>query len=170
MKMRIFYTLGLIAMLTTILAASQVCAQYAYSNYGETKQGTVTLFAATDTKSSDSGYGLSLTLKDDPTSAVTYVHLDSFDIYQVTKSKPTQLAGYPVNMGISLGYANRRNNAADVPNGLLTGLDVSVSLGKPKSNFSVDLRASSLARNVNPIKWVTNPDVLWLGAGVTFKY
>ena len=164
--------------LTAIFAASQVSAQYAYSNYSSQKNSTVSVFAATDTKSNDSGYGVSLTLKSDPTAALTYVHFENFDVFQVSKSKPTQLAGYPVNVGVVLGYANSRVKEdftpygpyIERPDGLLSGLEASVSLGKPQGGFSVDLKASSLTESVNPIKWLTNPDLLWLGAGVTFKY
>lgn len=158
--------------LTAIFAASQVSAQYAYSNYSSQKSSTVSVFAATDTKSNDSGYGASLTLKSDPTATLTYVHFENFDVFQVSKSKPTQLAGYPVNVGVVLGYANNRSSdlLIDRPNGLLSGLEASVNLGKPQGGFSVDLKASSLTESVNPIKWVTNPDLLWVGAGITIKY
>lgn len=172
MNIRIARTLLLSIAITAIFAVSQVSAQYAYSNdYGQ-KSSTVSVFAATDLKSDDSGYGLSLTLKNDPNSTLTYVHFDNFDVLQVSKSQPSKLAGFPINVGIVLGYANSRVDDLEIdrPDGLLTGLEASMSLGKPQSNFSVDIKASSLTESVNPIKWITDTDLLWVGAGITFKY
>ncbi|MHB1456397.1 MAG: hypothetical protein ACYC0V_05715 [Armatimonadota bacterium] len=179
MSMKIARTMLLIIALTAIFAASQVSAQYVYNNNNRNDgKGTVNVFVATDTKSDDSGYGASLTLKSDPTATVTYIHFDNFDLIQVSKYQPTHLGGYPLKVGLSLAYANSRVNedfnpyepVMERPDGLLSGLEASVSLGKPQSNFSIDLRASSLSKNVNPLKWIGDADLLWIGAGISFKY
>lgn len=175
MRTKMLRTLLLSLALTAIFAASQVSAQYVYSNNNTQKNSTASLFVATDTKSDESGYGVSLTMKNDPTAALTYVHFEHFDVFQVSKSKSSQIGGYPVNIGLLIGYANNRvsNNILDTtsrPDGLLSGMEASVSLGKPSSSYSIELRASSLTENVDPIKWFSDPDLLWVGAGISFKY
>ncbi|WP_319586067.1 hypothetical protein [uncultured Desulfobulbus sp.] len=188
MSRKMIRTILLSVTLTAVLAASQVSAQYNYTNSSSSdKKSTANIFLASDTKTNESGYGVSLTLKDDPTAAMTYVHFENFDVFQVSKSQSTHLGGFPVNVGVVLGYANNRvdntpvlgiegikplaaGDSADRPNGLLTGMEASVSLGKPTGGFSIDLRASSMSKNANPIKWISDPDLLWVGAGITLKY
>ena len=167
--MKTLRLLGVITILMAIIAISQANAQYAYSNYKE-KESTVTAYAITDLESDESGYGLSMTLKEDPTAAVTYTHLESFDMYQISKSKETKLAGYPVNLGVAVGYANNQDDTVDTPDGLVSGLEASIKLGKEDSKLSFELKACSMAEKLNPIDWLTDSDVLWVGAGVTFRF
>ncbi len=166
--MKTIRLISIIVVITAAIAISQANAAYRY--YGHNAESKFSLFALTDVKNDESGFGASMTLKSDPTAAITYTHMDSFDVYQISKSQETKAGGYPVNLGMAVGFANNRDNTKDNPDGLVSGLEASINLGKPNSSYSIDVKACSLSENVNPFKWLTDSDVLWIGAGISFKF
>jgi hypothetical protein len=38
------------------------------------------------------------------------------------------------------------------------------------TGLSLDLRLASMSHNINPLRWVTNPDMLFVGAGVSYGF
>ncbi|MHB1000302.1 MAG: hypothetical protein ACYC27_13760 [Armatimonadota bacterium] len=168
LKSKTIYLLVTLVMICLVSVISQAGAQTIYGY--DDKKTSLSVFAAIDTKSDDTGYGISFSMRDENVTDISYVHFDSVDLFQTARLTERQLFGFPAYIGISAAYANDRSDDTDAPNGLMTGLQVILNLAKPTSGISVDIRASSLSESINPIKWITDPDVLWAGAGISYTF
>ncbi|MHB0912242.1 MAG: hypothetical protein ACYC2Y_02185 [Armatimonadota bacterium] len=150
-----------LATLAVLIAVSSACSAYGF--YQKPKESTLSVFAAVESQTGESGFGVSLDKND---SDIAYLDMGSFTVIQTAKLQSTQVAGFPVKIGFTAAYASEKSGY-DAPDGFLTGLTVLLAKGGGDT-FSFDLRASVLAKN--PINVIGNPDVMWAGAGVSFSY
>lgn len=158
------------AMVFMGVAAASTASAQAWGNYSWNQKTTnLSVFAAVDTKSDKSGLGVSLAMQDQGITEISYLHFDDNSIVQASKMTSKQLGGYPVLMGVSAAYSSPKVGST-TPKGLMTGLEVVMNVGKSAKGLSIDLRASSLSKGVNPIKWITDADVLWAGAGMSYTF
>lgn len=154
------------ALFIALVAAPATHASWNTSN----KDASVTVFAATSANSNGSGYGIALDRYDTQLTDLSYVSLGSVRIIQSAKLTPKVFSGYPVYIGLVAGYADPATPDATVSRGFVSGLQVILAKSKSKSGLSFDLRASSLSSSLNPIKWVSDPDVLWGGVGASYSF
>lgn len=179
MRIRSSYVLFATLLAVTLLAASAATASLGYKPLGMSSFGlnnqkgmTLSVFAAVDRESHDSGFGVSLSQRQNGLSDMTYVDLDSFRLYQFSKLTPKQVGGYSVNFGFTLAYADPKdpNPSPDTPSNFMSGISVVLAKSEMSSGLSLDLRGSSLSKDFDPIAWFSNPDVLWIGAGLSYSF
>jgi len=137
---------------------------------GNTKHTNLSVFAAMDTKSDESGYGAALSIYDRGLTDLSYVDLGDFRVAQFAKLSPKQIGMYSAYFGFALAHADPKVEGLDAPDGMLSGLSLIMAETDLAFGLSVELRATSLSKDFDPIAWFTDPDVLWLGAGVSYTF
>jgi hypothetical protein len=139
---------------------------------GKSKKMTLSVFAATDRQSGESGFGASLMQNQRQPVDFSYVSLNSYRLYQISKLAPKRIGGFTLNFGFSAAYAVPVDDLQPygTPENLYTGLTAVLAKTETSFGVAIDVRATSLAKDVNPIAWFSNPDILWLGAGLSYSF
>lgn len=164
MKLSRIYTPACI-LLAVCLLSSVACAQW-----GRQNNTSVSVFAAMDKKSDNSGYGASYTKHGYQTTDLSYVDFGDFRMAQFSQLTPRQVGPFAANFGFTVGYADRKPDALEGPDGMVSGISLVLAQTQLTQKVSLDIRASSLTKNFNPVDWFTDPDVLWAGAGLSMKF
>jgi len=167
LKPRIMCVL-LLALLAFSLMASDVSADW---RTGKAKDTSITVFAATDKKSDQSGIGVALSKYGRGITDLSFTDFGEFRLAQFSKLNPRQIGLYVAYIGFAVAYADPEDDTtADVPDGMLYGLQLVLGKIDLSYNLSVDLRMSSLTEDFDPIGWFTQPDLLSLGAGLSYSF
>lgn len=169
MSFRKVLTLVPTLVLITIVAASAASAYNPYKYSSGNGSGTLAVFVAEDQKASKSGFGVSYTTKDNGLSDITYLDLSSYRMLQVAKLTNKNLSGYPVHYGFTFGYSSPKSGESAY-RGITSGLQAVLASSTNKKGISIDLRVCSMSHDINPIKWVSDPDILWGGAGISYSF
>lgn len=53
---------------------------------------------------------------------------------------------------------------------MFTGVEAIITKAKLADRLYIDLGANSFSRGYDPIDWFKNPDVFWLGAGISYSF
>jgi len=158
------------ALLITLFALLSLTISNAYAGYAYyNNKPTVSVFLAEESRSSESGLGISLTTNEQEKKDITYVDFRSSRMLQVSTSTSKDIMGYPINVGIVLGYAEPKSGH-DGYKGVTSGLQATLARTVSKTGLSIDLRLCSLSHDISPLKWVSNPDILWGGLGASFAF
>jgi len=138
----------------------------------EEDNSRLTVFAVIDNRNDETGFGAALTKSTDDggQTDITYIDFESYRLVQATQLSPRQFGMFTTNLGFTIAYANRNTDATDSPDGILTGLSVTLAEKDLAFGLSLDIRASALSKGVDPISWVANPDILWFGAGLSYRF
>jgi hypothetical protein len=101
-------------------------------------------------------------------------------ILQTSQLRPITSGSLPIYVGMTAAYSFANNNtsvqdgtlpaANPAPTGFMSGVQLVLAKVQPSSGLALDLRISSLSKGVNPIKWITNPDALCVGAGMSYSF
>ena len=167
MKPRIISVLVL-ASLAVSLTASGVSADW---RTGRAKDTSITVFAATDKKSDESGIGVALSKYDRGVTDLSFTDFGEFRLAQFSKLNPRQIGPYVAYLGFAVAYADPDDDTtADVPDDMLYGLQLVLGKIDLSYDLSLDLRMSSLTEDFDPIGWFTQPDLLSLGAGLSYSF
>jgi hypothetical protein len=159
------------ALIAILAVAALVAASPANAAWGtRTKNISLSAFAVTETKSDQSGYGIALTKYGREVADLAFVDLGDFRMAQFSKLAPKQVGPWALNFGFAIAYADPKEGVVGAPDKLLTGLSVILAKSEIALGLSFDLRASSLSKDFDPIAWFTDPDVLWLGAGLSYSF
>lgn len=153
------HTLIIIAL--AMLAASGVSAA----------ETSLSVFMLKDTRSDQSGFGAALSMVDEDMTDLSYMDLGSFTLAQFAKLSPRGLGPYNAYFGFAAAFAKPDDaSVPGVPKDWLSGL--ALMLGKTDLGYglSLDLRASSLSKDFDPIAWFTDPDLFIVGAGLSYKF
>lgn len=159
---------ALITVMLVILAVSVASADYQYGNSSET---TLSVFMVKDTQSDNSGFGAALSRLDQDMTDLSYMDIDKFTLAQLSKLAPKQLGPYSAYFGFAVAFATPDDMVIpDEPEGWYSGL--ALVLGKVELSYglSLELRASSLSKDFDPIAWVSDPDLFILGGGLSYKF
>ncbi len=152
-----------------IIAASAANAAL-FRRSGDT---SLSVYGAYDKVSEKPGFGLSLS-KRDPVGItdLSGVVFDHSIMLQTSQLRPITLGLLPIYVGMTGAYSFEKNGSevSGIPTGFMSGLQVVFAKAQPSAGLSLDLRASSLSQGFNPIKWVSDPDVLWFGAGFSYNF
>lgn len=153
----------------TVLIASSSLAQW---GSGEKDNSRLTVFAVIDNRNDETGFGVALTKSAEEGSQtdITYIDFESYRLAQVTQLSPKQFGMFTTNLGFTIAYADRDTDTTDSPDGILTGLSATLVEKDLAFGLSLDIRASSLSEGVDPISWVADPDILWFGAGLSYRF
>ena len=155
-------------LIVIVLAASAVSAAWPQDNSSETR---LSVFMVTDRESRESGYGAALSRLDREMSDLSYMDFGEFTLAQFAKLAPKQLGPYTAYFGFAVGFAKPDDaSIPGMPDGWLTGLGLTLGKVDLSYGLSLDLRASSLSKDFDPIAWFSDPDLLTLGAGLSFKF
>ena len=127
---------------------------------------------AIDKQSDKSGYGISLTQNSREPVDLSYVSLDTFRLYQFSQTSPKQFGAYKVNFGFAVAYADPVDEmpAPDTPDNMYTGITAILGRTEMAYGIALDIRATSLSKDFDPIAWFSDPDILWLGAGLSYSF
>jgi hypothetical protein len=123
-----------------------------------------------DKKSGGSGYGIALSQYGKDVTDLSAADLGDFRLYQFSKLAPRRVGPYMVDFGFTLGYAEAKEGLPDAPKNLLTGLSVILGKSELALGMSLDLRVTSLSTEFDPLAWFTDPDIFWLGAGLSYTF
>lgn len=175
MRIRSYYVVIPALLAVTLMVSSAVCAALDGGlswGLGKSKNTTLTVFMATDRQSGESGFGASLTKKQRQPVDLSYVSLNSFRLYQISQLAPKRIGGYTVNFGFTAAYADPVDDAPPLgtPEKMLTGITAVLAKTETSFGVAIDLRATSLSKDFDPIAWFINPDILWLGAGLSYSF
>ncbi len=163
-------------LVVALMASSAAYANLGFgsSNWGmsRSKNMSLSVFMAVDKQSDESGYGVSLTQNGTQPIELSYVSLDTFRLYQFSQTTPKQFSGFKVNFGFAAAYADPIENVPDegTPENLYTGLTLSLARTEMAYGLALDVRATSLSKDFDPIAWFSDPDILWLGAGLSYAF
>lgn len=146
-----------------------------YNPYGSTansSESSISVFAVTDTQNAGGGFGASLTTnKGSQITDLSYVSAGSYKLVQTGAMSPNFLGGsLPIAGGVAVAYVNPSSGNANFSSGFLTGFEVGLGTIKTDGGLSFTVKASALSTNLNPYVWITNPNILWLGAGVSYSF
>ncbi len=166
MKQRIICIL-LLASLAVGLTVSEVSAQW---RTGEVKDTSITVFAATDKKSDESGIGVALSKYDRGITDLSFTDFGEFRLAQFSKLNPGHIGPYAAYIGFAVAYADPDEGAVDVPDDMFYGLQLVLGKIDLSYDLSLDLRMSSLTEDFDPMGWFTDPDLLSLGAGLSYSF
>lgn len=161
------HILVLIFAVITLMVASAAQATRISRDSSNTQ---LSVFAATDTRSDESGFGISMSrpgARD--TKDLTFVNFNSYRMFQVTTLVPKEIAGYSTLYGLTMGYSERKSGDTAI-DGVTTGLMVVLAKSNVGRGMSIDIRACTMTKDVNPLKWFTDPDIFWAGAGLSFGF
>ena len=139
-------------------------------NYGEKKSTSLSAFVTSERKSGATGFGAAWTQRGRETADLSFADLGDFRLYQFSKLAPKQVGPYSVDFGFTIAYADPKEDLLDTPKDVLTGISVIYAKTELMMGMSLDLRVSSLSSEFNPLAWFTDPDVLWLGAGLSYTF
>ena len=159
---------ALIIVMLVTLAVSVASADYQYGNKSETR---LSVFMVKDTQSDESGFGAALSKLDEKLTDISYMDFGEFTLTELTQLEPKEFGPYGVYFGFAVAYAKPDDGTVlDVPDGFVSGL--ALILGKVDLSYglTLDLRASSLSKDFDPIAWFSDPDILILGAGLSHKF
>ena len=159
------------ALIAILAIAALVAASPADAAWGtRTKSMSLSVFAAIDKKSDESGYGIAITKYGREVADLSLLDLGDFRLAQFSKLAPKQIGPWALNFGFAIAYADPKEGVVGAPEKLLTGLSVILAKSEIALGLSFDLRASSLSKDFDPIAWFTDPDILWLGAGLSYSF
>ena len=151
-----------------LLAASGVSAALPYDDGSET---TLSVFMVKDMQSEETGYGAALSKLDGNMTDLAYMNLGEFTVVEISKLSPKQLGPIDMYFGFATGFAKADSESIPgTPDGWLSGLELILGKMNLTSGLSLELRASSLSSDFDPIAWVSDPDVFILGAGLSYKF
>lgn len=158
--------------LVPVLAFGCLASVPANAQWGTavSKDTSLTVFAVKDMKSEDGGFGAALTKYDMGVTDISFADLDSFKVGTFSKLSPKQFGLFPVYLGFALGYASADDTALDAPDGMLSGLALIAYRSNLAAGLSLELRATSLSEEFDPIAWFSNPDILMVGAGLSYSF
>jgi hypothetical protein len=159
--------LALIVPALVLILCVPASLAHAYTVYQQ-QNTTVSLFAVEDMKANSTGFGLSMA-QQNGLSDLSYVNVKDYQLFQATKFAQTTVVGIPVYIGFSLGYCENTPGSG-VAQGLMTGLQVMMSKSLGSSGLSLNVRASTMAADINPTKWFSGEDILWAGAGLSYTF
>ena len=172
-----FRAIGIVSVvfLLVMMPAAQTSAQSSSSGKVSTSFSVMYL---RDTETGSDGIGLSLTIQKHNLADITFAGFFDYFMMQASMLAPRQIGALTAYWGFSVGYAQPMTGGAadpfsywrDVPEGIMTGIQVKLAHTNIGRGFSLDLRASSMAEGLSPTKWLTDPDSLWLGAGLSYKF
>lgn len=138
---------------------------------------SLSVFGAWDKVSEKPGLGVSLMKNDRGLTTLTAAAFSHSILLQSSQLRPLVGGVLPIYAGMTVGYSFATNDGSvqmpgemEVANGFMTGLEVVFAKTQPSAGLSFDLRASSMTKSVNPIKWISDPDVLWFGAGLSYSF
>lgn len=157
-----------LAILIAVLVAIVIAPVYA--EWGIEKTMNLSVFAAMDKGSDESGYGASLAIHEAGITDLSFVDMDSFRFGQFAKLDPKQFGSIPVFFGFAVGYVERKDDVSDQREGLHTGLELMTDKYEIMNGFSLSLRIASLSKDFDPVAWFTDPDILWAGAGLAYEF
>lgn len=169
---RIGYISAVLALVTASAANAAIgwnAANWIGPNATKTK---LSAFAVAEKQSGESGFGAAFTRTGPQTLDISYMKVDSFSLYQVSQLQPKQIGPFSVNFGFTMAWAKATEDLPDpaTPNDMLTGLSLVLAKSASASGISLDIRASSLSKEFNPIAWFSDPDVFWIGAGLSYGF
>ena len=159
---------ALITVMLVILAVSVASADYQYGNSSET---TLSVFMVKDTQSDNSGFGAALSRLDQDMTVLSYMDIDKFTLAQLSKLSPKQLGPYNAYFGFAVAFATPDDMVIpDEPEGWYSGLELILGKVELSYGLSLELRASSLSHDFDPIAWLSDPDLFILGGGLSYKF
>ena len=132
---------------------------------------SLSVFMLKDTRSDRTGFGAALSRLDEDMTDLSYMDLGDFTLGQFSKLSKKPLGPYSVYFGFAAAFATPDDVVTpDVPQGWESGL--ALMLGKTDLGYglSLELRASSLSKDFDPIAWLTDPDLFIVGAGLSYKF
>jgi hypothetical protein len=129
---------------------------------------SVSAFGVADIKTSSGGWGVSLTASGQGITDISYISTGSYRLIQ-TSGLSSALGILPISVGIAAGYVDPTEDTT-FSRGFVSGLEVGMGIIKSSTGPSITIKATSLSTEFNPIKWVTDPDMLWIGAGLSFSF
>jgi len=156
------------ALIIVVLAASSASAALPYGNSSET---TLSVFMVKDTQSDNSGFGAALSRLDQGMTDLSYMDIDKFTLAQLSKLSPKQLGPYNAYFGFAVAFATPDDMVIpDEPQGWYSGLELILGKVELSYGLSLELRASSLSHDFDPIAWLSDPDLFILGGGLSYKF
>lgn len=164
-------TIYMLVLALLMLASALMTADAArFSRSGE---NGLSVYGAYDKVSEKTGFGLALTKRDRVgLTDLSGVAFDNSIMVQTSQLRPIMLGPLPIYVGMTAAYAFDRNKdeTADTPSGFMSGVQVVLAKAQAAPGLSLDLRASSLSEGFNPVKWISDPDALWFGAGASYSF
>ena len=130
---------------------------------------SVSAFGVADIETSSGGWGVSLITSRPEITDISYVSTGSYRLIQAA-GLSNALGVLPVSVGLAIGYVDPTADNPPFSRGFVSGLEVGMGIVKSSSGVSITLKATSLSTEFNPIKWVSDPDMLWIGAGLSFSF
>ncbi len=169
---RIGYIATVLALVTASAASASVgwnSANWSGPNATKTK---LSAFAVAEKESGESGFGAAITQTGPKTLDISYMKVDSFSLYQISQLAAKQIGPFMVNFGFTTAWAKRAAGIADptTPDNMMTGISLVLAKSASAGGISLDIRASSLSKEFNPIAWFSDPDVFWIGAGLSYGF
>ena len=165
-----------------VLAILVVAAIAPAANAGQPKRSgdtTLSVYGAYEKVSQEPGYGLALsTHAQGRITDISGVVFNHSIILQSSQLRPITSGALPIYIGMTAAYsfANASGQAGTLPGlnqpptGFMSGLEVVLAKTQPSAGLSLDLRVSSLSKGVNPVKWISDPDALCVGAGISYSF
>ena len=140
---------------------------------------TLSVYGAYEKVSQETGFGLALSKHTEGGIAdISGFAFNHSIILQSSQLRPITSGALPIYVGMTAAYsfANTSGQAGTLPDlnqaptGFMSGLQVVFAKTQPSAGLSLDLRVSSLSKDINPVKWITNPDALCVGAGISYSF
>lgn len=168
------------ALIVALLLAAAVTSAEAGAVFTKVGGNTsVSVYGAWDQVSGKPGAGVSLSSRQEQ--GLTDISATAFPhdiIVQSSQLKKLGSGALPLYVGMTAAYSFANTQAAadqllnghSTPTGLMTGISVVVAKAQPSTGLALDLRVSSMSKDVNPIKWISNPDMLLFGAGASYSF
>jgi hypothetical protein len=164
MKLRgILIVIPVLVLISAIAAGAQT-----FWSADRTKT-SLSVFAAIDSRSNESGYGASVTIHGPKTIDISYADFGPFQLAQIGQLAPKPMGMLSTNLGFVIGYAER-DEGTTMPEGMLSGLELMLARQEISAGMALDVKVTSLSKDFDPIAWLSSPDVLWLAAGVSYAF
>jgi hypothetical protein len=165
-------TIALLALAILTVGMTSASA-YSYSTYQQPGNNLISVFGVADLREHNAGFGAAYDKVNSTNNTLadfTYTHLPGEQTLQLAQLYGVHLDGYPVYFGFAVGYAKAKSDDPNAYEGVVTGLQAVLLQGQTHKGLSFDLRMATMTNGLSPIKWFTNPDTLWLGAGVSYGW
>ena len=165
-----------------VVALVVVTAIASAANAGLLKRSgdtTLSIYGAYEKVSRETGFGLALSKHaQDGIADISGFAFNHSIILQSSQLRPITSGALPIYIGMTAAYsfANPSGQAGTLPDlnrtpeGFMSGIQVVLAKTQPSAGLALDLRVSSLSKGVNPVKWITNPDALCVGAGLSYSF
>jgi hypothetical protein len=165
-----------------VVAILVVAATASSANAGLLKQSgdtTLSVYGAYEKVTQEPGVGLAISKHTQ--GGLTDISGAAFNhsiILQTGQLRPITSGAIPIYVGMTAAYSFANTSAQagtlpavnPAPTGFMSGVQLVLAKVQPSSGLALDLRISSLSKGVNPVKWITNPDALCVGAGMSYSF